>query len=521
MNLKLLFAVLFTGFLLRMAFLVWFSGVTPMIADEKHYVELAEELAVSGNYMDQTGYTSLRPPLYPAMVAEVYRVVGMETPESREMDRVYHAGTIKDGVTVTIAPPERRAGMKDFQAVRFLQIFISLATACMVYFTARLLPEIIPEKGAIWAAAFCCFYPSLVGLNFLILSETLFTFFLVMVVFSGVKYLRTGSLLAAAFLGVFIALGALTRSILWMTPVPLAIFILLFARPLPLRNRVAAVCLMLLFAGAMMAPWMIRNSKIQDTFTAVDCMSGRNLMMGNFERTPMYNAWAAIEIPYHDGWLMTLAHEYRRETGKSFFDLTDGQKDREAGRYAVHFMKTHPGLTLRRDAVKACCFWQMERSFPAGAVRNMFGFERFPPAMHKYAVWALAAVIILAYIFLLVSAVFGIFSWNPGENPAAVDENENAAASAVRRQLWLVFAFFLCIILYFWAIHALIFAHERYHLPLIPILCVFAAFFWSAPRKKLSTLFSRPIRWLPACILLMILCTFWGVEIVLNAKWMS
>lgn len=510
MNLKSLAAVLFCGLLLRLALLAWFSGVTPMIVDEQDYVALAEELAVSGNYADQVGYTSLRPPLYPAMLAEVYRLTGLQTPDSRQMDRVYHSATVVDGITV-IAPEGRHAGMKNHQAVRFLQIFISLATACAVYFTARLLPEVVPEKAAVLAAAFCCFYPSLVGENFMILSETVFIFFLVMVIFCGVKYFRTGSLLAAAFMGVFIALGALTRSILWMAPIPLAVFILCFGKPFTLKNRSAAAFLLVLFAGMMMAPWMIRNTKIQETFTAIDCMSGRNLMMGNYEHTPLYNAWAAIQIPYPDDWNTILAHTYARETGQRYYKLTQGQRDKLAGRYAVDFMMKNPGLTLKRDAVKACCFWQLERSFPAGAVRNMFGFERFPGESRKIAVVALAAVIIPAYVFLLVSAVFGIFSWKPSGG----EENQPAS-----RPLWLILAFLMCIIVYFWGIHALIFAHERYHLPLIPILCIFAAFFWSAPREKLSVLFSRKKRWLPACVFLLVMCVFWAVELRIAAELM-
>src|SRR4029079_4513034 len=85
--------------------------------------------------------TSLRPPLYPWLVAGVYEVFGVE----------------------------------NWQAVRAVQAVISLATVWIVY---QLGLMVYSQHIATWAAALTCFYPSLIAYNSLLLTETLFTFLL-------------------------------------------------------------------------------------------------------------------------------------------------------------------------------------------------------------------------------------------------------------------------------------------------------------------------------------------------------
>ena len=52
----------------------------------------------------------------------------------------------------------------------------------------------------------------------------------------------------------------------------------------------------LVFAGyaVIVAPWAMRNTRLQGVFTIVDTMGGINLRMGNYEYTPDDRMWDAV-----------------------------------------------------------------------------------------------------------------------------------------------------------------------------------------------------------------------------------
>lgn len=455
--------ILLAGLLLRAGILCFFQGDVLQIVDETHYNALAVELAQTGNYASaEEGLVSLRPPLYPWFLSRIYRVFGLE----------------------------------NYTAVRWAQIFLSLLTTLGVYGLARELDGFLSERGALFAAAAFCFYPSLVGQNFFILSETFFTFWLVLLLWTALHFFRTGSLYAVGFCGIFIAFGALTRSILWLSPFPFALFILFFPTAFLWKHRISAALLLLLFAGVGMAPWMIRNTKIQETFTPIDCMSGRNFMMGNYEFTPLYRAWDAISMQSPQDWYSVLHEEVLRRRGISTHSLTQGQKDKWASWYAKQFIKEHPILTLQRDSMKALCFWQLERSIPSGVQHGFWGFCELPPGIARQLAFPGAAVIVISpFIFVFLLASGGIFSAK--------------YAPKFRARLF----FLLAVVLYFWGLHTLAFAHERYHLPLIPILLLFAVSFLENIRLSLVRLRQKKGRMGIFMTFVLIFVAFWGCEI--------
>src|SRR5262245_26684557 len=71
--------ILVTGALLRLGLWAWFANEPIHIWDEKDYNPLAINLVEHGEFAFTPGTpTSLRPPLYPALVAGVYRLFGLE-----------------------------------------------------------------------------------------------------------------------------------------------------------------------------------------------------------------------------------------------------------------------------------------------------------------------------------------------------------------------------------------------------------------------------------------------------------
>src|SRR5262245_18871477 len=71
--------ILLSGAVLRLALWAWFQDLPLNVWDEQDYNQLAIRLVTHGDYASPTGeLVSLRPPLYPGLVAAIYAVCGLE-----------------------------------------------------------------------------------------------------------------------------------------------------------------------------------------------------------------------------------------------------------------------------------------------------------------------------------------------------------------------------------------------------------------------------------------------------------
>jgi 4-amino-4-deoxy-L-arabinose transferase-like glycosyltransferase len=395
------------GALLRLALWWWSSGLLPQ-NDELDYTVLAANLAGHGEFALTPGVpTSLRPPLYPALVAGVYRLFGID----------------------------------NFQAVRLFQAILSMVNVVLIY---RLGRSLFSHRVGLWAAGLYCFYPSLLIYNNLLLTEVLFTFLLCGFCALVIRALQNDSLPALVGAAVVMGLATLTRSVLWLFPPVLAVFLLLTFRGTWRRRLVAVVAFVAAFAVTM-APWAVRNTRLQKTFIVVDVMGGRNLMMGNYEHTPLYRSWATIDqLPWEQSWF----HDVITSCPPEVLE-TQGKIDKAAMGQGVKFIAAHPALTAQRTVVKFFDFWGLERELVAGGQRGYFG------AIPGAVLLALTLAVCGAYVFVLFAGVFGA-----------------ALAPPADRRLHL---FLLLLVAFVCGLHALAFGHSRYHLPLIPLLTLYAA----------------------------------------------
>jgi 4-amino-4-deoxy-L-arabinose transferase-like glycosyltransferase len=400
-------AILVGGAVLRVALWMWFDELPIRIWDEQEYNLLATNLIQRGEYVYLPGTaTSLRPPLYPAAVAGLYWLFGLN----------------------------------NFQAVRLFQLVLSLLNVILLY---RLGSEVFSRQTGLWLAGLYCFYPSMLGFNNLLLTEVLFTFLLCAACFSLVRFLnreRTSYLLLA---GALFGLAALTRSVLWLFPIILCGFLLLALRTEINRRLVGAVFFLLAFS-LIVAPWSIRNTRLEKTFITIDTMGGRNFMMGNYEYTPLYRAWDAISLEGDQAWHRVLA-----SADSAFPFMTQGQKDKRAFQYGVRFVADHPWVTLKRDVVKFIQFWGLERELVAGAGRGYFGTLPTP------AILLVTGIIFGSYTIAIISGVFGMVMAPPSD----------------KRIHWV----FLLVVVFIWGAHTLVFAHPRYHLPVMPLVLGYSA----------------------------------------------
>jgi 4-amino-4-deoxy-L-arabinose transferase-like glycosyltransferase len=440
-RLTVLGALVVLGLAIRMVILWDVQRLPATIADEQQYVLLAHSLVAGDGFAWGPGRpTSLRPPLYPFLVAAVWRAMGHES----------------------------------LQAVRALQIALAALTSLAVFAIGR---RVYDARAARWAAVFIWLYPSLIYANFTILTETLFTLLLVGFVLLAIVLLQTSSLAAALLCGIALGLATLTRSVVW--PLPLVLCPLLVAiLPGSLRARAARSALVLAGYLVCVTPWAVRNTRLQDTFTVVDTMGGLNLRMGNYEYTPEDRMWDAVSLTGEKSWVYGIGEAYPTS------EPTEGQKDKWAQGKAIAYMRDHPGTTLRRSLIKFADLWGVDREFIAGVQRGMFA----PPTW-----FAVAASLLMAVTFAAVALLGGAGLW--------------LAAPA-----WRAHALLLLPLLAITAAHTIVFGHSRYHLPLIPILALYAGALVQRPPRVRSML-ARPQGW-GAVLTALVLLTIWARELI-------
>ena len=210
----------------------------------------------------------------------------------------------------------------------------------------------------------------------------------------------------------------------------------------------------------VVGPWAIRNTRLQGVVEVIDTMGGINLRMGNYEYTPDDRMWDAVSLTGDKNWVYGI--------GEAFPDRlpTEGEKDKWAQHKAIEYMRAHPGTTLRRSLIKFADFWGLEREFIAGVEQGLFT----PPAW----IATLVSLLVVAALHATV-AILGVagFWLAPPE--------------------WRAHVATLLPVLAIVGIHTIVFGHSRYHLPLVPILAIYAAAFlvtnvrvaWTANRAAI------------------------------------
>jgi 4-amino-4-deoxy-L-arabinose transferase-like glycosyltransferase len=402
---RLFVGLVAAGLLLRLMILGQTDGLGTMIMDEQHYGEIARNIKAGNGFAWGPGeLTSIRPPLYPGLLAAVWSLAGSES----------------------------------LQIIRFGQILLALATSGLVYLLGT---RLYGERAGQWAALAVWLYPSLIFFNFLILTETLFTFLLVAFLLCAVMLVQKPGVGIAIVCGMCLGLAALTRSVLWPTPLILCPLLALLLRG-SLPRRILLPGLVLAGFAVVVVPWAVRNTRLQGVMTIVDTMGGMNLRMGNYEHTPDDRMWAAVGLTGEKSW----AHGLPPDSPGA--PMTEGRKEKWAQKKALEYMRAHPVETARRSLIKFADFWGLEREFIAGTRGGLFVVPRW------FEIGATMAIV-LAYVAVVIAGAAGIWL-APPHDP--------------RMQLLLLLPLVLMV-----TVHSIVFGHSRYHLPLVPILAIYGA----------------------------------------------
>ncbi|MGB8645550.1 MAG: glycosyltransferase family 39 protein [Anaerolineae bacterium] len=447
---------------------MFLAGINaPLTGDELAYQQIAVNLAAGRGFVQNNNpffpgqlLYAWQAPLYPLSLGLLYRVFGPH-----------------------------------LLVAKLFGILTGVVAVWVVYDLAR---RIFPEpadrsalpKIPLLAALIVAIYPGLLTNSHLLLTETLFTLLLVVsfdFFVAGVQQRFSVPLLIAS--GVAWGLATLTRGITLYFVLPLALWLVLFSRRagapaipgrLPPFNFRAGLRSVLALAVAMViviAPWTWRNYTVFHQFVSLETKGGVNFWLGNSPYTPddfIRNVW---KIGVRDPMLAALPSE-------------ELARDRTGYALGIAFVTREPLRFLSRMPVKFADFWGFERSLVDVAEATRDGKPGGWSSPVKMAADFLSDAV---YVLLVLAAIGGFFF--------APDD----------RWKLLIGGF----VLYFVAVHIVVFGDGRFHFPLVPFLALYSA--WLLVNGIRGALYTR-WRLAGALCLALIFVVVWAHEILAAAR---
>lgn len=313
-KMPVLFLILAAAFLLRViAGGMLFSGYLPFLGGcyekgfwECGYVEYAE---IAINLTEGKGFyrvdeiegerRSIRPPLYPLLLAALYKIFNKSS-----------------------IPPI------------FIQSIIGALTVLFAYLIAR---EIFNEKVGILAAVLAAIYPYYVFHDTSLQENTLFTLLTAVTIFFLIKTSKSLYLSNSFFAGIFLSLAVMTRvTLLMLLPFAILWFIMVIR-----ERKTMMVLAMLLGFIIIAAPWLVRNTVIHGKPLFV-VHSGVALWVGQNPYTLTGYPYEHLDRMTEKAWA-AISNKERDELWK----LSELERDNRFRQKAIQFMKENPLIVLK------------------------------------------------------------------------------------------------------------------------------------------------------------------------------
>ncbi|GEM_PF-3742719 len=322
---------------------------------------------------------------------------------------------------------------------RLVNILFSLATVVVVY---RLGKDGWGERVGLIAAAIFSFYPTLIGYTNILLTETSCIFFVALFCWTLLRCLQQPHWGWALASGAALGISALIRDTLFYAGPIVINFLAFYAwKVRSFHFKYAGV----LAAGFLLAilPWCVRNSFLNDRPTLISSVGGVTFYVCNNEKAPLIRSSSQFfEKP-----IGKEDHYYYETLLPELDGLSETEKHETATRMAFEYMLVNPGATIIRMLGRLVDFWGQERLVINHVLSGYYG-----------NVSAVMLVMIIAAVFggyslVIFGACFNCFfaKWRALE------------------------VFGLLFIAYYTTMHLLVFAHPRYHMPLLPIIVIMAA----------------------------------------------
>lgn len=305
--------LLLAALAVRLACAVGVSAFLDYDPKEEFYDELARNLLAGHGYVihEEAAPSLYRPPLYPLLLAAVFRVFG-------------------DSVLPVAA----------------LQMVFDLISVLLVFLLAR---DLLGRPAAVVAAALYGLYPFPAYYAVRLLTESLFTMLLLAGVYAASRGIRAGTWRWLAVSGVALGLATLSRFSMFYG-------VFLVAALVPVlsgwtRRAWGGAVVLLAAALVTIAPWTARNHVVSGRLILLGTGSGYNLWLGN-----------RIETDGRDN--DELSGAQLADLKQAITGVTHGEGDAftpgNDGRFAaaaIAELRAHPGPTAGLIVRKAFRFW--------------------------------------------------------------------------------------------------------------------------------------------------------------------
>jgi len=349
-------------------------------------------------------------------------------------------------------------GVRRFFAARLAQALLGATVSPLAWALSRQVG--FGERVARWAAAIVAAFPLLLVYPLALATENLFipllTLALVLVLRAGER----GRARDCALVGLVLGAATLTRSVV-AGFAALAALWLWWAAPekrVGFRNAGLLILCFLLVT----IPWAARNTRLHGRLTWVESALGYDLYVGYHpESTGTFQYGISLDlVPI----------------------LDDGERHERGMESFWAFLRADPGRVPGLMVRKAGYLWSLDR-------RALTYFYSNDYLGHLPA-WLLGLVFLLAcgpLVVLAPAASCGLVCGLPGRRKSLI----------------------ALLLLYYTGTHALILAEPRFHVPLLPVVAVLAAYgFVERPWRAF-----RPWQRGLAALLIALLLANWGLEI--------
>jgi len=295
------------------------------------------------------------------------------------------------------------------------------ATTCglLVLLSSLLLRS---RAAAVLAGVLAAFYPPSLLQVQTVLSEPLATVLLLLATYLIVTGWTRGSRGTLLLGGLFLGLSTLTRAATLMYAPLIALAVVLTSSG---RNRLGlrGALLFLVAFLVVLSPWAARNYSVFGRFIPVGVNAGGSFFRGNYDEGTL----GSMGTNYHPDMPPKITAQYE--------GLDEVDIDRLLMREGLQYVRSHPGTFVKLCALKFTRFWL-----------NV-GFAG-PPSK-------LSVVFAIGSGLLLLIALYGVLG----------------SGLVVHRAAWPVYL----LVVYYTALHVLLFATARYSLPVMPYVLCFAA----------------------------------------------
>ena len=305
--------------------------------------------------------------------------------------------------------------------------------------------DIFGKNTALFSLSIASFYPPFISYSGILYTETLFTFLIILLIYLFLYAIRRKSWWFCVLLGVTAGYAVLLREEFLLVLLSFFVLTAIYS-----KGSFKKIIYLILGVLLVIAPWTIRNYKVSDQFVLVSSQLGSILWISSYKGE--WLEWH-FEDPYYKSLIKGLSKSERNK-----LLLNEGIKN----------IKEAPFRYLK------FCFKGLGRFWIAGHSNTFYGLR--DSFKNYFTVGAFGKIIIKA-LFLVFNTILIILGGY-------------GALMAIKklRDKGIELLFLILPVFIIMTVHFFLFGTDRYQVPIMPSIIIFAAFgLFSLQQKMIKT----------------------------------